>query len=59
MRNTQKFKDKRFASGCSRDIIRQGAEQLNWELDRLFEETLNAMKECEDEVNSQLSKINS
>ncbi len=29
----KKFKDKRFAAGCSRDVIRQGAEQLDWEID--------------------------
>lgn len=40
----KKFKDKKFAAGCSRDVIRQGAEQLGWELDRLFEETLSGMK---------------
>ena len=35
----KKFKDKKFAAGCSRDIIRTGAERLGWELDRLFEQT--------------------
>ena len=43
----KKFKDKRFAVGCSRDVIRQGAEMLGWELDQLMEETLEAMKTCE------------
>ena len=43
----KKFKDKRFAAGCSRDVIRQGAEMLGWELDQLMEETLQAMKACE------------
>lgn len=43
----KKFKDKKFAAGCSRDIIRQGAEQLDWELDRLLEETLTAMRAVE------------
>ena len=33
----KKFKDKKFAAGCSRDVIRQGAEQLGWELDDLFD----------------------
>lgn len=41
----KKFKDKRFAAGCSRDIIRQGAEMLGWDLDRLMTLTLEAMQE--------------
>lgn len=40
----KKFKDKRFAAGCSRDIIRQGAEMLGWELDALMERTILAMR---------------
>lgn len=40
----KKFKDKRFAAGCSRDVITTGAEMLGWELDKLFEETIAAMK---------------
>ena len=44
----KKFKDKKFAAGCSRDIISSGAEILGWELDQLFEETLLAMKSFED-----------
>ena len=47
----KKFKDKKFAAGCSRDVIRQGAERLGWELDNLFEETIFAMRTCEDAVN--------
>ena len=43
----KKFKDKKFAAGCSRDVIRQGAEMLGWELDRLVEETILAMREVE------------
>ena len=46
----KKFKDKKFAAGCSRDIIRTGAEQLGWELDTLLDKTLQAMKACEDEI---------
>ena len=46
----KKFKDKKFAAGCSREIIIQGAEQLNWELDTLLEETLIAMQEVEDKI---------
>ncbi|MEA4922884.1 MAG: hydrolase [Eubacteriaceae bacterium] len=47
----KKFKDKKFAAGCSRDVIKQGAEMLGWELDELFDETIKAMRSCEDEVN--------
>lgn len=46
----KKFKDKRFAAGCSRDVIRQGAEQLGWELTELFEKTILAMRECETQI---------
>ena len=42
----KKFKDKRFAAGCSRDIIRNGADELGWTLDELFSQTLEAMKSC-------------
>ena len=44
----KKFKDKRFAAGCDRDVIVQGAEMLGWDLDQLLSETLEAMKTCED-----------
>ncbi len=40
----KKYKDKKFAAGCSRDIIALGAERLGWELDRLLNDTLEAMK---------------
>jgi len=49
----KKFKDKRFAAGCSRDTIRTGAQQLGWELDQLLEMTLNAMKETEGAVSEE------
>ncbi len=47
----KKFKDKKFAAGCSRDVIRQGAELLGWELDTLLERTLEAMRADEARVN--------
>ena len=50
----KKFKDKKFAAGCSRDIISKGAEKLGWTLEELFEETINAMRACEDAVNAEL-----
>lgn len=40
----KKFKDKKFAAGCSRDIIRQGAEMLGWTLEELIEKTILAMR---------------
>lgn len=46
----KKFKDKKFAAGCSRDTIAQGAELLGWELDVLLEKTLTAMQETEDAI---------
>ena len=41
----KKFKDKKFAAGCSRDVIRRGAELLGMELNELFARTLAAMQE--------------
>ncbi len=46
----KKYKDKKFAAGCSRDIIAQGAQMLGWELDDLLNQTLEAMKQTEDEI---------
>lgn len=40
----KKFKDKKFAAGCSRDVIAKGAELLGWELDKLLDMTLRAMQ---------------
>ncbi len=42
----KKFKDKKFAAGCDRDVIRKGAQMLGWELDDLISRTLEAMKTC-------------
>lgn len=50
----KKFKDKKFAAGCSRDIIRRGAEELDWDLDELFEKTIMAMRSCEDKVKEEM-----
>jgi len=43
----KKFKDKKFAAGCSRDVIRQGAEMLGWDLDELIQRTILAMRTIE------------
>lgn len=53
----KKFKDKKFAAGCSRDVIRQGADMLGWDLDMLFERTILAMRACEDNVNETMRAI--
>ena len=53
----KKFKDKRFAAGCSRDVIRTGAERMGWELDELFEKTIEAMRDCEDAVNAEMEQL--
>lgn len=52
----KKFKDKRFAAGCSRDIIRTGAKQLGWELDRLLQLTLDAMKAAESLIEEEMAE---
>ena len=40
----KKFKDKKFAAGCSRAVIIRGAEMCGWDLDTLFQKTLDAMR---------------
>ena len=52
----KKYKDKKFAAGCSRDIIIRGAEQLGWQLDELLQNTLDAMIEAEDEIQRNVEK---
>lgn len=53
----KKFKDKKFAAGCSRDVITQGAERLGWTLEELMEKTILAMRSCEDSVNEEYKAI--
>ena len=53
----KKFKDKKFAAGCSRDVIRQGAELLGWELDTLLQRTLSAMAATEARVAEELAAL--
>lgn len=50
----KKFKDKRFAAGCSREVIRQGAEMLGWPLEELMEKTILAMRSCEASVQQEM-----
>lgn len=49
----KKFKDKKFAAGCSRDVIRQGSERLGWTIEELMEKTILAMRSCEETVNEE------
>ena len=51
------FKDKKFAAGCSRDVIKFGAQLLEWDLDKLFEETILAMRSCENSVTVELKEL--
>ena len=53
----KKFKDKKFAAGCSRDVIKQGAENLGWTLDEVLEKTILAMRSCEASVNEELASL--
>ena len=53
----KKYKDKKFAAGCSRDVIAQGAERLGWELDMLLERTLEAMRSCEGQVARTMERL--
>lgn len=48
----KKYKDKKFAAGCSRDVIEQGAAMLGWELADLQQRTLEAMKVDEAAINA-------
>ncbi len=53
----KKFKDKRFAAGCSRDVIKEGAEGLGWTLEELMEKTILAMRSCEESVNKEMEAL--
>ena len=51
----KKYKDRKFAAGCSRETIAQGAELLGWDLDELLDKTLRAMAETEDTVEAEVA----
>jgi predicted hydrolase (HD superfamily) len=53
----KKFKDKKFAAGCSRDVIRLGAEKLGWTLDELLDKTILAMRACESSINEEMAAL--
>ena len=50
-------KDKKFAAGCSRDVIKQGAEKLGWSLDEVLEKTILAMRSCEASINEEMAAL--
>ena len=53
----KKFKDKKFAAGCSRDVIKDGAARLGWELETLMDKTIQAMRESETQVAAELAAL--
>lgn len=53
----KKFKDKKFAAGCSRDIIEKGAEMLEKPLEDLLMKTILAMRDCEDIINIEVEEM--
>lgn len=53
----KKYKDKKFAAGCSREVIEQGAQLLGWELDMLLDRTLSAMRACEADIEASVSAL--
>ena len=53
----KKFKDRKFAAGCSREVISAGAELLGWTLDDLIAKTIEAMKTCEAEVDQAAASL--
>jgi len=44
----KKYKNVKFAAGCSREVIERGATMLGWELDDLIEKTIDALKTFRD-----------
>ena len=53
----KKFKDKKFAAGCSRDVIKLGADKLGWTLDELLDKTILAMRFCEASINEEMAAL--
>ncbi len=45
----KKYKTLNFAAGCSREVIADGAKMLGWDLEKLVEETILAMRACEED----------
>ena len=53
----KKFKDKKFAAGCSRDVIKDGADRLGWTLDELMDKSILAMRSCEASINAEMAVL--
>jgi len=53
----KKFKDKKFAAGCSRDVIREGTQRLGWTLEEIMDKTIQAMRSCEEAINQELAAL--
>ena len=53
----KKFKDKKFAAGCSRDAIKDGADRLGWTLDELMDKSILAMRSCEASINAEMAAL--
>lgn len=53
----KKFKDKTFARGCSREIIKKGCEMLGWELTELFEKSIKAIEVNEENIEKEIKNI--
>ena len=53
----KKFKDKKFAAGCSRDVIKDGADRLGWTLDELMDKSIMAMRSCEASINAEMAAL--
>ena len=53
----KKFKDKKFAAGCSRDVIKEGAERLGWSLDEVMDKTILAMRSCEAKIIDEMAAL--
>ena len=53
----KKFKDKKFAASCSRDVIKDGADRLGWTLDELMDKSILAMRSCEASINAEMAAL--
>ena len=53
----KKFKDKKFAAGCSRDVIMGGAEKLGWTIEETMEKTILAMRSCEESIQKEMAAL--
>lgn len=52
----KKYKTAGFAAGCSREVIERGAEMIGWELDKLIQDTIYAMRSCESEIQAYMAE---